>query len=398
MGIASGTISFQRFRITGRMPESVDDALLKLLEKRTFGRLPPAADMTQAGWVGPNHLYETEWSAATVAVGDFAHLALRIDKLNVPGNVLRGYVEQELAALRQSSGRDAVTKFERRKAREAALLRAEKEARDGAFRRSAAYGVLIDLAHKFVYFANTSPQAADRLMAVFSDTFGCALEPEGPARLAHRLMLAAKHARALENLPPARFVKPPKGYSPDEDAADFLARELEFLGKEFLAWIWFKTTVQDAALSLTRGGDVTVMLEKTLRLKCDFGLTGSTMISADHPADLPDARTALRFGKLPLRAGLVLGSALGEFRLVLDATRWVISGMTLPAPAARDEDRQAALEARFEQIADVAAQLDALYELFLNLRTGRDWAAELRKMQQWAASAEGAPALQIASA
>lgn len=394
MGFASGSVSYQRFHVTGRMSSDCDDAFMKAINGRSFGRLPVAADETQMGWIGPGHLFETDIKAERIAFGNYVQCMLRVDKLKVPSPILKSYIRQEEEIALEVSGREFLSKFEKKKARETALIRAEKEASAGNFRRTGAYGVLIDLATRCVYLGNSGSAAADRLMALFSDTFGVALEPESPARLAHRLMLAAKNARALETLEPAQFVKPPDGYSPEE--GDFAGRDSDFLGKEFLTWLWYRTDKDDAALQISGGTDVTVMIDKSLRMKCDFGLTGSTVISADHPVELPEARAALRIGKLPVRAGLVLGSALGEFRLSLEALRWTVGGLTLPEIEGEDDPR-ARIEARFEQIADVAGQLDALYELFLQLRVSPDWSAELRGLQKWAGGGKEAT-LRAASA
>lgn len=391
MGFASGSVSYQRFHVTGKMPKDVDDAFVKALNERSFGRIPPATDQTQYGWIGPGHLFETEIAAERIAFGDYVHVALRIDKLKVPPAILKSYVRQEEEVALQVSGREFLSKFERKKAREAAILRAEQESRDGRFRRAGAVGVLIDLAAKHVYLGNTSTAVADRLMAVFSDTFGVVIEPETSGRLASRLTIAAKNGRALENLEPMQLVRPPDGHAPDE--TDFVDRGQDFLGKEFLTWLWFRTDADDGPLRIAGGNDVTVMIDKSLRLKCDFGLTGSTMISADHPVELPEAKAALRIGKSPNRAGVVLGSGLGEFRLSLEAQRWTIGGLTLPEPPAEETDVRTRLENRFEQIADVAGQLDALYDLFLSERIGAKWSTIERAMQKWAAGRNDEAAL-----
>lgn len=432
MGFTSGPVSFRRFEATGKLPSTLSDRVIKKLGERAFGRLPPAADDTQIGWIGPRHLFETEIDADQIAFGRFAFLHVRIDRLRAPANVLRSYVRVEEEALRASDGREYLSQGERRQARQAAADRAEKEARDGQFRRSNAYPVLIDLEQGLVLLGGLGAGAADALCALFHASFECPLEPVGPERAAYRLLSASGRARALENLTPAPLVPSPDGGG--QSVGAWVAGDLSFLGGELLTWLWYRTETQEKALRLHGGDDVTVMLDRTLQLRCDFGLTGTTTIAADGPTHLPEARAALQAGKRPSRAGLIVGGALGEYRFTLAGPTLAVSGMQAPeedgAAASRlgsagaaarrngpaehalgtrgrgaddesdsraggpdgndnwrargDDDWRARLEQRFERIADAGVLIDALLELYLLERTGREWGRLHNQMSAWA--------------
>jgi hypothetical protein len=318
VALASGLASFQRFFVTGELPDEVTAAFVQALTARSFGRSGPLRDDTQVGWIGPRHLFETDLDAEQIACGAFAHLGLRVDRLSVPANVLRSYVALEEQAAREASGRDVLSRTQQRQAREAARERATQEQQSGAFRRPKSYPVLIDLARRMVYLGGTSPTLADKLMVLFNDTFGTPLEPADPGRLAERHILTLRRsARPLEQLAPATFVAPPDG----SDGGIEIASDLSFLGRELLTWLWYHSNVDDGPLQLDGKREVALMIDKTARLKCAFGLTGVTAITADTPTRLPEARAALRIGKLPTRLGLVLGSTVGEYRFVLDGQR-----------------------------------------------------------------------------
>lgn len=384
MGLTSGPVTFQRFWATGSLPGDVDDAFLAAVQERAFGRLAPLSDDTQVGWIGPGHLFETEIVGHKVAYGAYALLAVRVDKLRVPPAVLKSYVRLEEEALLQASGKEFLSKGERRQAKDTAQIRAEQELRAGQHRSMSSYPVLIDLANQTVYLGGTSSNLADRFMALFLDTFGVGLEPADTERVAQRLMQPAGRSRSLENLPPAHLIRPPDGY--EGGGADFAPGYLKFLGRELLTWLWYQTEAGDGPLRVTNGDSVTVALDKSLRLQCDFDLTGSDVITADNPTALPEAKAALRVGKQVTRAGMVLGSPLGEFRLTLDGLRFTVSGLQVPESQQGEEDHHARLEQRFELIADAATLLDALFEAFLLKRTStRDWEMELRQMRSWIA-------------
>lgn len=379
MAFLSGPVSFQRFFVGGKLPRDVDDSFVRALARHAFGTSPAGRDGVQVGWIGPGHLFETEIAAERIAFGRFVVLGMRTDRLSPPANVLRGYIRMEEEAALSSSGREYLSKSERRAAREAALARAEQESRVGAFRRMSASPVMMDLERRVVYLGGAGVAAADRLLQLFRDTFGAYLEAATADALATRRMLAAKTERKLENLQAARFVSPPEGA---QDRGFDAARELTFLGREFLTWLWHRISQEEPGLRLSHGDEVTVAIDRSLRLRCDFGLTGATTISADAPTHLPEAAAALSIGKQPVRAGLVVGGALGELRCTLDATRMSVSGLVLPEDRS-PEDARTRLERRLELIADVAELIDGLFELFLTERTGREWSAIERTIAAW---------------
>lgn len=379
MGLASGPASFQRFRIDGAFPSDVTDRLVEQLSARAFGRLAALSDGTQVGWIGPGHLFQTEFEASQIALGRYAHLALRVEQNRVPPLVVRSYVRLEEETALAANGREFLTRAEKRQARQAAEVRIEQEARSGAFRRAQAYPLLIDLEARVVYLGSLSKTAGDVLIQLFSDTFGRALDPLDAGRLAERCLLPA-HDRALENLTPTRFSEPP-GDAADHEAA-WERGTHGFLGAEFLTWLWHQIEQDDQRLTLRGGDEILVAMDRTLRLKCQHNLTGTTTITADAPAALPEARAAGRGGKLPTRAGLVLGGPVGEFRFVLDAERFTLSGMSIPEPQEARDARQV-LEHRFDALVAAASMLDALYELFLRARISTHWAATTRAMREW---------------
>lgn len=391
MGFAAGPVSFQRFAISGPLPEDVTDEFIEKLATRAFGRVPPQADDSQLGWIGPRHLFETDLAAEPIAHGRFAHLALRIDRLKAPPNVVNAYVQMEEEALLAASGREFLAKHEKRQARVLAKERAEQEQKAGSFRRSNAYPVLIDLQEKTLFLGNTGAAVGEKLMALFGDTFGASLEPLDASQIAAQLMVAANNTRALDQLVPMHLVAPPHDRDDEAAGSNWRVGDYAFLGTELLTWLWYQTDAGRAPLELGDDDRITVMIDKTLRLKCDFGMTGTTAINADSPASLPEARAALRSGKQPTRMGLIVGSYLGELRFAFDAARWVVAGLQLPDDPTQDDPR-AQREQRFELVADAANLLDALFGLFLQQRTSPTWPQAEAALEQWAIGKQGSGA------
>lgn len=381
MGFTSGAISFRRYYMVGRIPKDVTEAFLSALQQHAFGRLGVSDDYTQIGWIGAGHLFQSDIQAAEIAFGRYVHIAMRLDRYAAPASLVRSYIRQEEETTLQATGRAYLSKGECRQAREVAKARAEQEARAGSFRRISAFPLLIDLEERSVLFGNLGAKANEKLVELFHDTFHARLEAAEPARVAQQLMVAAGRERALENLEQFHLVERPD--DADENENRYAERDQNFLGKEFLTWLWSRTSA-DAPLRLANGDDVSVALARTLRLKCDFGLTGVTTLLNENPAAAAEARAALALGKQPTKAGLVLGGAAGEFAFTLDALSFAISSLIL-VEETQEKDPRARLESRFERTFDAGRLLDALFGLFLEARTGRNLSRELRQMSDWAA-------------
>ena len=386
MAFASGAVSLRRYFLSGRIPKHIDDKFVAAVSQRAFGATGVAGDGTQFGWLGPRHLFDTDIQAEHIAFGRFAHFALRIDRHDPPAALVRSYARLEEETLMQASGREFLSAKERRKAREAARDRAEKESRSGAFRRMSAYSVLLDVERRTLCFGSLAAGANDKLVDLLADTFGCTVESAGPQQIALRLLAPAGQERKIENLEPFHLVRPPE----ESEAAPFADGDQSFLGREFLTWLWFKTDTPRAGLRIARGDEVAVMIARTLRLDCDFAQSGSDVILCDGPAASPEARAALAIGKQPTKAGLIVGGAAGEFACVLDGPRMAVSGLVLPEDTS-ERDPRVRLETRFEQIFDACELLDMVFDLFLRERAGAEWNTTLQAMRVWAAGRPEGP-------
>ncbi len=391
MGFTSGAATFRRFWIQGDgVGRDVDEQFLSKLAARGFdAREATLRSERQMGWIGPNHIFETRLEPERVAVGRFALFALRMDTFAAPGAVLRGYQQLEEEAALHTSGRQYLSRREKGLAREAAVAKLEQEARDGAWRRLASWPVMVDLHEQIAYLGQLGDRSAGIFCELFQDTFGAPLEPIDAPAYATRAATDLGEQRRLDNLEPFHFIEPP-------DDAAALDLNLTFLGREMLSWLWARTHADEGMLRLSRGGEVAVMIARSMRMECDFKLTGADTLSTDAPTRTPEARAALSIGKQPVKAGLTLGGAAGEFQLTLDAAKLHISSLR----AAENEDEKTEknplirLEQRLESIVEAATLVDGLFDVFLAARLSPEWPAEARRMREWAATRK--PALQVA--
>jgi hypothetical protein len=379
MGFFTGRVTCTRFRVAGRGPRSFGPEELERLAAHAIGKQRVAtADGSQAGWTAGDHLLDTRFELAKNVVNDTLHFALRIDTQKIPGDLLRAYAQVELEALAKDNPSGHPSARQRREAREAARDRLEAEAGDGRYLRRKTYPLLWDARSNELLVGTTAVTILDRLHTLFQQTFDRGFELNGAGRQAFLLAEGRNQTRAVDDATPAAFVPGPASaevaWVPDEANRDFL-------GNEFLLWLWCVLDSESDTLELADKSEVTVMFTRTLTLECPRGQTGKENISSDGPTRLPEARRAVQAGKLPRKAGLTLVRHDQQYELTLHAETLALTGAKLPPPEGDNEQERR--DERVNQLRHLLETHDLLYDAFGHRRCGPDWAKELARVQRW---------------
>jgi hypothetical protein len=379
MGFLAGRLTFARYRLAKRGVKHFGPDQLDLLAAHAIGKTRlKASDGVETGWTAGDHILDTQFDLAKNIVNDTLQFALRIDQQKIPADLLRAYTHVELAALTKGNPSGLPSKRQKREARDAARDRLEQEASDGRFLKRKAYPLLWDALSQELLIGTTASGVLDRVHTLFQQTFGFGFEPLGAGRRAYLLAESRQQTRGIDDAGPASFVPgvSPAAVSwlPDEDNRDFL-------GNEFLFWLWYTLDAESDTLRLVDGSEAAVMLARTLTLECPRGQTGKETITSDGPTRLPEARRAVQAGKLPRKAGLTLVRHDRQYEFTLQAESLAVSGLRLPAPEGIDE--RARLEERVEFLRHFLETFDLLYDSFAQIRAGDGWTKELAKMQRW---------------
>jgi hypothetical protein len=379
MGFFIGRVTLARFQVKGPGVKIFRPEHLERLERHAIGKQRVAsADGVEAGWTAGSHLLDTDFSLEKNVVNDALHFALRLDTTKLPGDLLRAYTQIEIDAAANTNPSGRASAHQKREARTAALQRLEDEARDGRFLRRKVYPVLWDAPSKELLVGTNSEAVLDRLHTLFEHTFGVGFERLGSGRQMFRLAELRGQTRGVDDAEPAPFVP---GTSPREVAWLSDESNRDFLGNEYLLWLWYQLDSETDSIRLSDGSEAAVMLTRTLVLEDPRGQTGRQTINSDAPARLPEARRALQSGKLPRRAGLTVSRHDQQYELTLHAETLAVGSARLPAPEAVDE--RARLEERVTQLRDMLETLDLLYDAFAAKRASDAWPKELARMQKW---------------
>jgi hypothetical protein len=375
MGFLNGRVTYVRYRVSGENPLPFGDDVLEQLQRHAIGRLSAAeaADGVRTGWAGGDHVLDTTFNHAKNLINDAAHFAMLVDTDKIPGALLKAYTKIEVDARAKTNPSGFPTKAQRQEAKEAARIRAEAEAADGRFRRRALYPVLWDGQSGTLYAGATSAAVLERLVALFRETFGRTLEPITAGSLAQDLAPA-------EGFGPVGFVDETAAHTSIAWAGDDASRP-DYLGNEFLLWLWHTLQNVGDTIALADGSEATVMFARTLTLDCPRGETGRDCLTDDGPTRLPEAFRALQAGKLPRKAGLIVARQGLSYELTLQAESFAVSSANLPKP-----DGASGREihvARIDLLRHLVESLDLLYDAFRRRRTGPDWGQELGRIRRW---------------
>jgi hypothetical protein len=388
MGFFTGRLSFQRFHVRGKAAKTFGAEHLDRLAANAIGKQrTAAADGVQVGWTAGDHILDTRFDFAKNIINDALHFALRIDSQKVPSDLLWAYTQVELEGLAAGNPSGHPSARQKREARANAREKLEKEADDGRFLRRKAYPLLWDAQSRELLVGTSAVTVIDRLHTFFQQTFGHGFEVIGAGQRAFLLAELHEQTRRVDDAKPMSFVS---GVStgelvwvPDENSRDFL-------GNEFLLWLWYVLDTETDTIALADGSEVSVMMARNLVLECPRGQTGKESITSDAPTRLPEARRAIQAGKLPRKAGLTLVRHDRQYELTLAAETLAVSSAKLPTPDAEDE--RARLEERITLVRHLTETLDLLYDAFGKQRMGDDWPRELAKIKKWLQREERASA------
>lgn len=379
----TGRVSFLRFRVGAPAPRLFDQEHLERLADRAIGRQRvAAADGVEVGWTASDHLLDTDFRLDKNVVNDTLQFDLRVDADKVPAELFRAYAAIELKALAKDNPSGLPSARQKREAKEAARDRIEEEAKDGRFRTRKCYPVLWDRLSNEVLFGGTSPALVDRLCALFEQTFQTRLDLVTAGRRAYQLADLAGLSRRVDDSAPSAFVP---GASSADVAWVLDESSRDFLGNEFLLWLWYHTDVESDTLTLPDDSEGTVMIARGLTLECSRGMTGRDTFKHEGPTRLPEARRAIQSGKLPRKSGLTVVRHDRQYEFALQAETLGVGACKLPPPPEDVTDARAKLEARVDTLREFVATLDAMYGAFLARRLGREWADDLSNMQRWLA-------------
>ncbi len=389
MPFLAGSLAFERFSIAG-FESSFGDEHIELLQTNAAGQFPTnSEENVQVGFLGGTHLFDQDFDMTKNLLNDAVHGSIRIDTNQIPSAIRKAWLQMELVAMLKDSASGVISKAQKKEAKEAVEERCKFEVETGKYRRMAQFPFLWDQRHSLLYFGGSGGAASGHCADLLERVFQVELRRISAGTIAQAWASEADRVAEVDDLQPANFIA---NQSFGQVAwANEHSPAPDFLGNEFLMWLWWTLENQSDTIELADGSEVIVMLNKTLTLECPCGENGKETISAESPVKLAEAMQAVRCGKLPRKAGMSLVRDGQQFDLVLQAESFAISG----AKIHRDGDDFEA-EDRIDAIRALSETIDMLFHVFCDRRTSQLWAKELDGITQWL-DAAGKPSKKAAA-
>jgi hypothetical protein len=383
MGVFSGSVTLECFRVGGEQPRQFGKEHLKKLEHFAIGQTETASlDEPDVGFLAGTHLFDLDFGLEKNVIGEALHCAVRIDNSQIPAAVRKAWLQIELAALSADNPSGRPTRLQRQEAKEAVAVRCEEEAKSGKYRRMQQFPVLWDSRDGILYFGGTSAAAIEQCCELFGRVFDIELGRLTAGRRAQEWATAAKRRKALDDVTPSAF-------RPGDASADIAwwnneSGNFDYLGNEFLLWLWWRWETQSETIVLADDSEVSGMFARTLTLQCPLDESGKETISAALPAHLPEAAQAIRTGKLPRKAGLILVRHGEQYEFTLQAETFTISGAKIRIEEAKETpEGQGVVEQRIESVRDLHETVSLLFHTFCEQRIGKEWTGRLEQMRRW---------------
>ncbi|AKF03116.1 hypothetical protein [Sandaracinus amylolyticus] len=159
-----------------------------------------------------------------------------------------------------------------------------------------------------------------------------------------------------------------------------------FLGREFLVWLWHESEAKEGVLTLSNGEACEVWLEAQLTLVGAEDEKSESKLKSAMPSASPEAKEALRQGKLPIKAKLRIARGTQTWGFLLNADTLSIASVQIPALLREENDEK--FYERMELVETLETILDDLLGQFLELRTSETWDGRVMpQLRDWVRAA-----------
>lgn len=378
MPFLRGSLGFERFSVAGFESSQFGDEHIEVLSQHAAGKFQTSStENIHVGFIGGDHLFDQDFDLNKNLINDAVHCSVRIDTNQIPASIRAAWLQMELAGLAKDSATGVVTKSQRKEAKEAVEQRCEVEAATGKYRKMQQFPVLWDIRHEQLYFGGSVGTASGLCIDLLERCFGVELRRVGAGSLAQAWAIEADRYGEVDDLQPVSFVS---NHSQSSHAwANEHSQAPDFLGNEFLLWLWWKLETESDTIALPDESEVTVMLAKTLTLECPLGEWGKETITSESPVKLPEALQAIRSGKLPRKSGMTIVREGRQFDLVLQAETFGISGAKIHL----EDEEEFNDDDRIDAIRQLSETTDQLFHAFCDHRSGKAWSKQQKQIAKW---------------
>lgn len=381
MAFLHGSLSFERYRVLNPEVGIFGPEHLERMAELGAGEVRVTADdPIRSGFLAGEHLFDLTFDLEKNVLLDALHFAIRVDTHQIPSAILKAWTQMETAVLMADNPGRRPNKAQKEQIKESVQQRARMQAEGGKYVRSNQFPALWDAPTGMVYFGGPKGTASDQFAQLMGLAFEMEFDRVSPGYLASRWAESEGLTNLFDDVRPAVFH--PEHTGGQAGWANTDSPHPDFLGNEFLLWLWHAVDQDSDTFSLSDNTEVTVMFSKSLALECPAGISGRATLSSENPTRLPEAMEAIRTGKLPRKAGLTMVRLGQQYELTLQAESLGVSGAKLNKDP--DAEGRQVLESRIDAIRQLNDTIDRLYEVFVKARLSSGWGDQVERISRWA--------------
>ena len=118
MSILSSSVSITRYKVHGKLIAPIIDNISDGLKSNTISEIDNQISDKAVGWTTFDKPFQPDFDGSSFVYGNYFVFALRIDKKNIAAKVLKKHYTIEVAKRMAESGRDFLSKNEKRLVKE----------------------------------------------------------------------------------------------------------------------------------------------------------------------------------------------------------------------------------------------------------------------------------------
>ena len=204
MSFMKSSVSFTRYRITERIPETLWMDIPAKLRQFAFRDIDDIPEERAFGWTNFDDMLDTEWQQSPPEKADYLAFSLRLETRRIPPAVLKKHtriaIKAEEALIRQQ-GRKFVPRDRKKELAEQVKIRLM-----GRFLPiPAEFQVVWNTRTQIIFFASTQDKVKELFLDLFFRTFALHPEQLTPSSLAIHL-LGEGAEKQLDRLSSTTFV------------------------------------------------------------------------------------------------------------------------------------------------------------------------------------------------
>lgn len=184
MGLLSASASFVRYSVSGDTPENFWDFAAERIRMFSFKDIDDSFEEQSIGWVSIHNMFDSEFSYASYAAGDYIVLSLRFDERKASSAALKKFAAKEEERIKKEKQVPRLSRGHRQEIRENMRLMLLKK----AVPIPSVYDMAWNLADGTVLFFSTNLKAQELLEHFFKETFGMQLTLQIPYLTAQHLL------------------------------------------------------------------------------------------------------------------------------------------------------------------------------------------------------------------